>query len=47
MFEIKKIQQEDALERGYIFELMKQKGIDKDAAKKSFVSHENSLAVFL
>ena len=42
LFEIKKIQQEDALERGYVFELMKQKGIGKEAAEKSFVSYENS-----
>lgn len=42
LFEIKKIQQEEALERGYVFELMKQKGISKEAAEKSFVSHENS-----
>ncbi|MCI9616271.1 MAG: AAA family ATPase [Dorea sp.] len=42
LFEIKKIQQEDALERGYVYELMMQKGIDRESAEKSFDSHENS-----
>lgn len=43
LFEIKKIQQEDALERGYVYDLMKQKGIDRETAKRSFDSHENSI----
>lgn len=42
LFEIKKIQQEEALERGYVFELMK-KGIDRETARKSFDSREHSL----
>ena len=42
LFEIKKIQQEEALERGYVFDLMKKKGVDRAAAEKSFNSHENS-----
>lgn len=42
LFEIKKIQQEDALERGYVYDLMKQKGIDRKSAEQSFYSHENS-----
>ena len=41
LFEIKKIQQEEALERGYVFDLMKQKGVDRASAEKSFNSREN------
>lgn len=41
LFEIKKIQQEDALERGYVYDLMKQKKMDRESAKKSFNSYEN------
>lgn len=39
LFEIKKIQQEEALERGYVFELMKQKGMDRKAAEDDFHSY--------
>ena len=42
LFEIKKIQQEEALERGYIFDLVKQKGMDIGTAERSFDSHEHS-----
>ncbi len=41
LFEIKKIQQEDALERGYVYDLMKQKKMDRESAKKSFESYGN------
>ena len=41
LYEIKKIQQEEALERGYVFDLMKQKGVDRASAEKSFNSREN------
>lgn len=42
LFEIKKIQQEEALERGYVFEQMKKEGMDRESAKRSFDSHEHS-----
>ncbi len=42
LFEIKKIQQEDALERGYVYDLVRQKGINRKSAEQSFDSHENS-----
>ena len=42
LYEIKKIQQEEALERGYVFELMRQKGVDRTTAEKAFYSRENS-----
>ena len=41
LFEIKKIQQEDALERGYVYDLVKQKKMDRESAKKSFESYGN------
>ena len=36
LFEIKKIQQEEALERGYVFEVMKQKGVSREAVESDF-----------
>jgi predicted ATPase len=36
LFEIKKVQQEEALERGYIYEAMKKKGIGRAAAEDAF-----------
>lgn len=38
LYEIKKIQQEEALERGYVFDRMKEKGISRTDAENEFCS---------
>lgn len=38
LYEIKKIQQEEALEQGYVYEQVRRKGLRKDVAQESFAA---------